>query len=174
MNHSLSLFLLFIALIIGLLIGYFLFSKDGLEPEIITKTEFRTDTVYITMRDTVRLTKKEIKHEYLRDTVIVDFKPKIKAFTASKSFLYGNTYVNGEVLGEVLKMDIVNDFKLPQITNTVTTTNTVIKKPSGLFLTAGVTKQLGFTPSIGVTFVRDRYLIGISNNDFKFGYKLGK
>lgn len=165
--------LLILSLVIGIIIGYIMFAKE-IEPEIITKTEFKTDTIYIEIRDTIKLTKTEIKQEYLRDTILIDFKPKIKAFKASKSFLHGNTRISGEVLGEVLKMDIYNDFKIPQVTNTITNTNTIVKKPQGLFLTAGVTKQLGFTPSIGVTFVRDKYLIGVSNTDFKFGYKLGK
>ena len=92
-------------------------------PESETKTEIKevrtTDTVYVTVRDTIRLTKTEIKHQYLRDTILIDFKPQIKVFTASKRFLYGNATITGEVLGEVLKIDLYNDFKLPTVTNTI-------------------------------------------------------
>lgn len=156
--------------VIGILIGYFLADKSK-DVEIIETIETKTDTVFITVRDTVRITKTEIKHTVLRDTILIKtIEPIIKAFTASKPFLYGNVAVNGEVLGEVLKMDIYTDFNLPQVTNTITKTNTVIKKPSGLFLTAGVNKQL--TPSIGAVYVRDRYLLGLSTSGFQFGYKL--
>src|SRR5690606_33379083 len=107
------------------------------QPSVTIVTETKTDTVYVTVRDTIRLTRKEIKHEVVRDTILIDpALPQIKAFTAYKSFTYGNTTVSGEVFGEVLKMDIATDFNLPTITNTITNTVTVTKKPQGLFLTA--------------------------------------
>lgn len=154
----------------GLFVGYFIFSKD---PEYISTivTETKTDTVYITVRDTVRITRNEIRHEVLRDTILIDpIQPQIKAFKSSKSFTYGYATVSGEVLGEVLKMDITTDFNIPVITNTITNTVTITKKPQGLFLTAGVDKQL--SPNVGAVYVRDRVLVGISTSDFKFGYKL--
>jgi hypothetical protein len=154
---------------LGLILGYFLFSKDA---ETITKTitETKTDTIFITIRDTIRIKSTEIKHEVIRDTVLIDFKPQIKAFKASKPFLYGNISINGNVLGEVLKMDISHDFKLPQVTNTITTTNTVIKKPAGLFITAGI--GVNNSPFVGAIFVKDRYLIGVNTSGFQAGYKL--
>lgn len=152
----------------GFTIGYFLIKKEQIET-IVTKTEFKTDTLYVTIRDTIRLTKTEIKQEYLRDTVLIDFKPQIKAFTASNRFLYGNISVSGEVLGEVLKMDISHDMKLPTITNTITKTNTIIKKPSGIFLTAGVNQT---TPYVGGVFIRDKYLVGLNTSGFQVGYRL--
>ena len=156
--------------ILGIVIGYFLSDKSG-DVEIIETIETKTDTVYVTVRDTVTITKTEIEHRVLRDTILIKpIEPIINAFTASKPFLHGNVSVNGEVLGEVLKMDIYTDFNLPQVTNSITKTNTVIKKPSGLFLTAGVNKQL--TPSLGAVFVKDRYLLGLSTSGFHVGYKL--
>ena len=156
--------------VLGIVIGYFLSDKSG-DVQIIETIETKTDTVFVTVRDTVTITKKEIQHKVLRDTILIEpIEPIIKAFTASKPFLYGNVAVNGEVLGEVLKMDIYTDFNLPTVTNTITKTNTVIKKPSGLFLTAGVNNQL--TPSLGAVFVKDRYLLGLSTSGFQFGYKL--
>lgn len=156
--------------IIGIVIGYFLSDKSG-NVEVIETIETKTDTVYVTVRDTVTITKTEIEHRVLRDTILIEpIEPIIKAFTASKPFLYGNVSVNGEVLGEVLKMDIYTDFNLPTVTNTITKTNTVIKKPSGLFLTAGVQNNL--TPSIGAVFIRDRYLLGLSTSGIQIGYKL--
>jgi hypothetical protein len=158
-----------ITLIIGLVIGYFLFGKEA-EPIINTITETKTDTVFITKKDTIYIKSKEIHHTFLRDTVIIDFDPKINLFTSSKPFLYGNVSVSGEVLGEVLKIDIFTDLKIPQITNTITTTNTIMKKPSGFYLTAGINKQL--TPNVGLTYVRDRVMIGVTTQDVKVGVKI--
>jgi hypothetical protein len=161
--------------LIGIVFGYLLFDWQNKSPtdRIVTKTEIKTDTVFVQIRDTIRIAKTEIKQEYLRDTVFIDgYKPKINEFKASSPFLHGNTYVSGEVLGEVLKIDIVNDFKIPTITNTITNTTTITKKPSGIFLMAGVNQQL--SPSIGITLIKDRYLLGVTNNSIQLGYKLGK
>lgn len=131
-------------------------------PEFETKTEIieiiKTDTVFVTIRDTVRINRTQIKHEVLRDTVLIDFKPEIKLFTASIPFLYGNTYLTGEVLGEVLKMDVSNDFKIPTVTNTVTITetNTIIKKPRGLYLGAGVNSQLN--PNVTAHYLDNQFI----------------
>lgn len=158
--------------ILGIVIGYFLSDKSG-DVEIIETIETKTDTVYVTVRDTVTITKKEIQHTVLRDTILIKpIEPIIKAFTASKPFLYGNVGVKGEVLGDVLKMDIYTDFDLPNITNTITKTNTVIKKPAGLFITAGLGVQNNLTPSLGAVYVRDRYLLGLSTSGFQVGYRL--
>lgn len=146
-----------VGLIVGLFIHKWLFTH-----EIETKTEIKevrtTDTVYVTVRDTIRLIKTEIKHEYLRDTILIDFKPQIKSFTASKRFLYGNSTITGEVLGEVIKIDLYNDFKLPTVTNTIerTITNTVTKKPRGLYIGAGVNSQL--TPFGKVDYLDNQYI----------------
>lgn len=131
-------------------------------PEFETKTEIvdvrTSDTVYITVRDTIRITKKEIKHEYLRDTVVTDFKPEISLFTASKPFTYGNVYLSGEVLGTVLKMDITQDFQIPTITNTITRTETItkIEKPRGLYIGAGVNQQL--TPFAQINYLDKQFI----------------
>ena len=158
--------------ILGIVIGYFLSDKSG-DVEVIETIETKTDTVYVHIRDTVKITRTEIKHEHIRDTILIKpIEPIINAFTASKPFLHGNVSVNGEVLGEVLKMDIYTDFNLPQVTNTITKTNTVIKKPAGLFITAGLGVQNNLTPSLGAVFVKDRYLLGLSTSGFQVGYRL--
>lgn len=163
---------------IGLLIGFIICDWFKSEPidRIITKTKIESDTVYVEIRDTLFLTKTEIKQEVIRDTILIEpFKPQIRAFKASRPFLYGNTYVNGEVLGEVLKMDIVNDFTVPTVTNTVTNTTTVIKKPSGFYLMAGVTSS--FAPSVGGLMIRDKYVFGYQyglnqSHSIQVGYKI--
>lgn len=172
MNNNAVKYLFFA--ILGIVLGYFL-SKKSENVKVISTIETKTDTVFITVRDTVTITKKDIKHTVLRDTILIKpIEPKIKAFTTSKPFLYGNVGVKGEVLGEVLKMDIYTDFSLPTVTNTITKTNTVIKKPAGLFITAGIgaTNQLTLTPSIGAVYIRDRYLLGLSTSGVQVGYKL--
>lgn len=54
-------------ILIGILIAKWLFT-----PEIETKTEIKevrtTDTVYVQIRDTVHVTRTEIKYEHLRYT----------------------------------------------------------------------------------------------------------
>lgn len=157
--------------LIGIILGYLLFSKSKPEPKVITETKIETDTVYITIRDTIRLTRKEIQHRVIRDTIIrKSIQPQIKTFTASKPFLYGNTYVSGEVLGEVLKMDITNDFKLPQVTNTITTKETIIKKHRGLYIGAGVTTTL--SPLAKLDFVNGNWIFTYQYG-LEFGHSFG-
>jgi len=164
-----------IFILIGLILGFILSdwqNKDNVIVKTVTKVE--TNTVYSHSIDTIFLSSKEIIQEIIRDTVLIkEFKPQIKAFRASKPFLHGNVYVSGEVLGEVIKIDVTNDFKIPSITNTITTNNTEIKKPSGLFLTAGVNSNFQ-TPYVGAIFVKDKYLVGLNTSGFQFGYKLGR
>ena len=162
-----------IVLGIGVVIGLILFGffKKTPPPKIVTKTEVITDTVYVTLSDTIYVTKNQIKQVFVRDTVMVKpFEPKIRAFKTSKAFLYGNTTVEGEVLGEVLQMSIVNDFKIPQITNTKTVTNTITKRPSGLYLTAGLNQQL--LPNVGALVIRNTYLIQYQYH-FENGHSIG-
>lgn len=165
-----NIVLVVFGLVLGLfLYDWFLIDKGSM---IVTKTESFTDTLFIEVRDTVRITQKEIITEFLRDTVLIDsYKPKISSFKTVQPFLYGNTTVKGEVLGEVLKMDIANDFKIPSVTNTITNTTTIIKKPSGLFLTAGANYN-NLTPFVGVTFIKDRTLIGLTTTSVSVGYRI--
>lgn len=146
-----------IASILGSLILYWFFWPE-FEPKTEIVETIKTDTVFITIRDTVRINRTQIKHEVLRDTILIDFKPEIKLFTASFPFLYGNTYLTGEVIGEVLKMDVSNDFKIPNVTNTVTRKeiNTIIKKPRALYLGAGVNTQL--IPNLTAHYLDDQFI----------------
>jgi hypothetical protein len=168
-----SITLLLVIFLGGIIFGYLLFDWQNKDSVLVkTVTEVTTDTLFVHTRDTITITKTEIEQTYLRDTIFLEpYEAKINTFKTTKDFLYGSTTVEGEVLGEVLKMDIINDFKIPTVTNTINTTNMVIKKPSGLFLTVGVTQQLN--PSVGVTLVKDKYLFGLTNNSIQLGYKLG-
>lgn len=148
--------------VIGIVIGYFL-SKQDQDVKVISTIETKTDTVFITVRDTVRITKTEIKHTYLRDTILINpIEPKIKAFTVSKPFLYGNVAVNGEVLGEVLKMDIYTDFNQMTITNTITKTNTLVKNSSGVYVGANFNSNLGI--GISVDYLKNKTIFSYNND----------
>ena len=94
----------------------------------------------------------------MRDTVLIDFKPKISAFTASFPFEHGSTSVSGEVLGDVLKMTAINDYKLPVVTNTITETKTetIVVKPKGFYLGAAVNSDLKL--GANVSYLDNKYL----------------
>lgn len=161
-----------IIFLIGLIAGYLLFDWQNKESVIIkTVTESRIDTVYIEIRDTIRLTEKDIEYRYLRDTVIKEYKPIISHFKTSFPLLNGNAYLEGEILGKLLKTTFTTDFKIPSVTNTITNTTTIIKKPSGLFLMAGVQDNFS-APYIGAIFIKDKYLLGLNTGGFQVGYKI--
>ena len=150
----------------GIVLGLFLFYQF-FQPEIETvyKETIKTDTVFISVKDTIRITKTEIKHNYLRDTILIDpIEPKIKSFSASKAFLYGNASVSGEVLGEVLKMDIYTDFKIPQITNTITKETISTIAPSGLYVTGGFSASDKISPVVGGTYLKNKSLVFYNYN----------
>jgi hypothetical protein len=147
-----------LAFIAGVLIAFIFYPKPDFETTIKTKIERFTDTLYITSSDTVYIPKTKIKTEFLRDTVLIDFKPQISQFNASFPFEYGSTNVSGEVLGEVLKMTATNDYNIPLVTNTVTVdkTSTIVVKPKGIYLGAGVNSLL--QPSAKVSYLDNKYL----------------
>jgi hypothetical protein len=121
-------------------------------------TVTKTDTLFVDKVSTVYVPKTSIKTELLRDTILVDFKPQISLFETSFPFEHGSTKVSGEVLGEVLKMTATNDYKIPVVTNTITNTETrtIIQKPKGIYLGAGVNSLL--KPSASVAYLDNKYL----------------
>ena len=147
-----------ISFLIGVILAFIAFPKKEFETVYKTKVERLTDTLYITASDTVYISKNKIKTKVLRDTVLIDFKPKISRFETSFPFDYGSTKVSGEVLGEVLKMTAANDYKLPVVTNTITETKTetIVVKPKGIYLGGGVNSLL--QPSANVSYLDNKYL----------------
>ena len=147
-----------ISFLIGVILTFVVYPKPESETFYKTKTERLTDTLYITSTDTIYVHKTKIKTKVLRDTVLIDFKPKISRFETSFPFDYGSTKVSGEVLGEVLKMTATNDYKLPVVTNTITETKTetIVVKPKGIYLGAGVNSLL--KPSASVSYLDNKYL----------------
>lgn len=147
-----------ISFLIGVILAFVVFPKREIETVYKKKVEVKTDTLYVTLTDTIYVPKTRIKTQVLRDTVLIDFKPKISRFETSFPFEYGSTRVSGEVLGEVLKMTATNDYKLPVVTNTITETKTetIVVKPKGIYLGAGVNSLL--QPSANVSYLDNKYL----------------
>ena len=147
-----------LAFIAGIIVAYIFLPKTESETVYKFETVTKTDTLFITSTNTVYIPKKEIKTQVIRDTVLIDYKPKISAFTASFPFEYGSTNVSGEVLGEVLKMTATSDFKIPVVTNTITNTETktIVQKPKGIYLGASVNSLL--QPGAKVSYLDNKYL----------------
>ena len=147
-----------LAFLAGILVAYIFFPKTESETVYKFESVTKTDTLVVEVKDTVYVPKTKIKTEFLRDTILIDYKPKISAFTASFPFEYGSTNVTGEVLGEVLKMTATSDFKIPVVTNTITNTETktIVQKPKGIYLGASVNSLL--QPGAKVSYLDNKYL----------------
>lgn len=147
-----------VSFIAGLILAFIVYPKPEAETFYRTSTITKSDTIFINRRDTVYVAKTRIKTQVLRDTIVIDYKPKISAFKASFPFEHGSTHVSGEVLGEVLKMTAINDFKIPVVNTTVTETKTetIVKKPKGIYLGASVTSLL--EPGIKASYLDNKYL----------------
>jgi hypothetical protein len=153
-----------ISFLAGLILAFVIYPKPEEETVYKFETKVESDTIYFHVVDTIYIPKTKIKTEVLRDTVLIDYEPKISLFKTSIPSEYGSTHVSGEVLGEVLKMTATNDFKIPVVTNTITNTETktIIKKPKGIYLGAGVNSLL--QPSAKVSYLDNKYL-------FEYGYQ---
>jgi hypothetical protein len=147
-----------LAFLAGVIVAYIFFPKTESETVYKFETVTKTDTLYVSSTDTIYVPKTKIKTEVLRDTILVDFKPQISQFNASFPFEYGSTNVSGEVLGEVLKMTATSDFKIPVVTNTITNTETktIVQKPKGIYLGAGVNSLL--QPSASISYLDNKYI----------------
>jgi hypothetical protein len=147
-----------IAFLIGLLLAFVVYPKPEQETVYKYETVTKTDTLIVEVKDTVYVPKKWIKSQIIRDTILIDYKPKISQFNASFPFEYGSTNVTGEVLGEVLKMTATSDFKIPVVTNTITNTETktIVEKPKGIYLGASVNSLL--QPGAKVSYLDNKYL----------------
>jgi hypothetical protein len=142
----------------GVILAFVVFPRPEQETVYKFETKVKSDTIYTRVVDTVYVPKMWIKSQVLRDTVLINYQPKISLFKASIPSEYGSTHVSGEVLGEVLKMTATNDFKIPVVTNTITETKTetIIKKPKGIYLGASVNSLLD--PGAKVSYLDNKYL----------------
>jgi hypothetical protein len=142
----------------GVILTFVFYPRQEQETVYKFETVTKTDTLFVDKLETVYIPQTKIKTEVVRDTILIDFKPQISQFTASFPFEHGSTSISGEVLGEVLKMTATNDYKIPVVTNTITNTETktIIEKPKGLYLGAGVNSLL--KPSASVSYLDNKYL----------------
>jgi hypothetical protein len=142
----------------GIILAFIFMPKPESETVYKFESVTKTDTLFVDKLETVYIPKTKIKTEVVRDTILVDFKPQISLFKTTIPFEYGNTYLSGEVLGEVLKMTATNDFKIPVVTNTITNTETrtIIEKPKGIYLGAGINSLM--QPSGKVAYLDNKYL----------------
>lgn len=159
--------------IFGAIVTIIIYPHQEQESTLEIVTEVRTDTVYAEIVDTVYIPKKEIKTQVLRDTLLVDYKPTISSFETTFPFEYGSTKVSGEVLGEVLKMTATNDYKIPVVTNTITETRTetIVKKPKGIYVGAAVNSLL--EPSASVSYLDNKYLFSYQYQPFSRSHQIG-
>lgn len=160
-------------------------------PEITTKkvveTVYETDTTYqhykekyrmdsiksIALHDSIGYYKKKYSQKLKEGNVIIIEEPKknepfsapLRRFTGQRPFLYGNTFFSTVVAGELLEIDITNDFKIPTITNTITTKETITRTvySKGLYLGGGVNSLLD--PKIGAAYVNNKWVV---NYDYSF------
>jgi hypothetical protein len=153
-----------ISFIAGVILAFVVFPRPDVETIYKFETKVESDTIYSHVVDTIYVPKTKIKTEVLRDTILLDYKPKISLFKTSIPSEYGSTNVTGEVLGEVLKMTATNDFKIPVVTNTITNTETktIIQKANGIYLGAGVNSLI--QPMAKVSYLDNKYL-------FEYGYQ---
>jgi hypothetical protein len=147
-----------ISFMAGVFLAFVIYPKPEAETFYKFTTTTKTDTLYVYSTDTIYVPKTKIKTEFIRDTILVNYKPKIRAFTTSFPSTYGSTKVSGEVLGEVLKMTAINDYKIPVVntTTTETKTETIVQKPKGIYLGASVNSLL--QPGAKVSYLDNKYL----------------
>ena len=147
-----------ISFLAGVILAFVLFPRPDQETVYKFETKVETDTLFVNSTNTVYIPKKEIKTQVIRDTVLIDYKPKISLFETTFPFEYGSTKVIGEVLGEVLKMTATSDYNIPVVTNTITNTETktIIKKSKGFYLGASINSLLD--PGAYVSYVDNKYV----------------
>jgi hypothetical protein len=162
-----------ISFLIGVLLTFVIYPKPEQETVYKYETVTKTDTLMVEVKDTVYVPKKWIKSQIIRDTVLIDFKPQISHFKTTLPFEYGNTYVSGEVLGEVLKMTATNDYKIPVVTNTITETKTetIVKKAKGIYLGVGVNSLI--QPSASVSYLDNKYLFSYQYQPLEKVHQIG-
>ena len=147
-----------ISFLLGVILAFIVYPKPESETFYKVETVTKTDTLIVELKDTIYIPKTKIKTEFLRDTILIDFKPQISRFETTFPFDYGSTKVSGEVLGEVLKMTATNDYNIPVVTNTIieTKTETIVKKPKGIYLGGGINSLL--QPSGKIAYLDNKYL----------------
>lgn len=117
------LIVLGIGAIIGAAIIYFFFWPEFTEKIEVVEV-VKTDTLYITVTDTIEVSHERIKHVYLRDTIIKEQVLNLSRFNGLEATTFGDIQYYGLVAGQLLNLSLRTDFKIPQIENTITRTET--------------------------------------------------
>lgn len=158
--------------VLGAFLMYFLFFPK-ITTEYSEKVTTTTDTVFVTVKDTIFIEKNKIEQRIVRDTILVDYRPHIRAFKTLYPSLYGNVSVNGEVLGEVLSMGITTDFKIPTITNNIVTTKSTVKTktPNSLYVGASINSVL--KPSLKLDYLNDQFIFTYQYSVLEGSHQIG-
>jgi len=179
----------------GVLIGMFIYDRF-LVPEhettyketIVTDTTFKhykekylVDSIKSkSLSDSVEFFKKKYKGILTKnniiivhDSVFVDkpFLAPLRRFNGQRAFLYGNTYFNATVAGELLDMEITNDFKIKTITNTITKETKTVIKPKGLYVGIMGNSNIGAGPS--VDYLDNNYLFSYNYDAVNKNHSIG-
>ncbi len=162
-----------ISFLVGIILAFVVFPRPEMETVYKFETKVKTDTLFVNSRDTVYVPKNKIKTQVVRDTILIDFKPKISLFETTFPFDYGSTKVSGEVLGEVLKMTATSDYNIPVVTNTITNTETrtIIQKPKGIYLGGVVSSKMELGAK--VAYLDNKYLFEYQYQPFQKVHQIG-
>ena len=69
-----------ISFLAGVILAFVLFPRPDQETVYKFETKVETDTLFVNSTNTVYIPKKEIKTQVIRDTVLIDYQPKISLF----------------------------------------------------------------------------------------------
>lgn len=121
---------------------------------------------YKSMNDSIDYYRKLYSKELSKDkiTIIKEGEPisaPLRRYTGFKPTLYGNIGYDAMIAGSLLEMNIRQDLKIPQITNTIERTVTRTIEPKSLFITGGLNSEMNY--NIGAVYVNKKYLFGYKN-----------
>lgn len=174
-NTNLKIIIL-VSFFVGLVAGMYSYdyvNDDQAQTKVETVTEIKYVPVEIPVKTVEYVTVEVPVPTYIKDTIYLDKNFPVNNYKGASRTEFGNLYYDISTAGYLLDYKFKPDFlvttQVPQVTNTVTKTTTITKKPAGLFITAG-SYQNNFY--VGGVFVKDKYLVGLNTSGFQIGYKL--
>jgi hypothetical protein len=161
---------------VGVVVGMLAFDQVKSD-EVQTKIEYQTKveykTIEVPVKTTEYITVKVPTPTYVKDTVYLDKTLPVNNYTGIERTVFGNLHYDitttGYLTSTKFKPDFLVSVPVPTITNNIRQTDTIIKKPTGLFLTVGYQNN---NINVGGVFVKDKVLIGLNTQGFSLGYKL--
>jgi hypothetical protein len=156
-----------IGLILGLIIFRAFFYPDFTE-SIEVEERVTVDTVYVEVRDTIRIERRDVQIEYIRDTIIQEQSFPINQFSGLKPTLYGDIGYMGLVAGHFLNLDLTTNFRIPQINQTIERDRKVSQtvKPRGLYVGGSVSDHVQW--SAGASYLDNLWLF-----DYRYDVGIG-